>query len=187
MDKAPERVLARRIAALITVIGGGLLLVGEFLPNGVTPQRAIVAGQNQVKLVLSSNWDGISRLFTQVPSVDQQSGVVTYSGPFAVDGLIACIPLALGVLLVLFGVLAFVRRPGPLRAGFHVTTASFVALSTIYSFTIVGVQASYYNYGGSGYPASIPTNLIGLGSLVMDVGAFVALAGSFALALRNRA
>lgn len=168
----------RRIAAILSVIGGGLVIAAYFLPWSVGTRPAGPPGSDNV--VVFTGWDNISRVAFGYSYVNGQSGSITSPGSLPY-GFLAAAPMLMAAIVVALGGLAVFWRPGALRTGLYAAAGGLMALS---SFGVLNSSASlgYYGYG-----AQLPSQpLLGLGPAVFYIGLFVVITGGVSTALSRR-
>lgn len=171
----------RRIADILSVIGGGLVIAAYFLPWSVgarVPGPGGPPGSDNV--VVFTGWDNISRVAFGYSYVNGQSGPITSPGSLPY-GFLAAAPMLMAAIVIALGGLAVFWRPGALRTGLYAAAGGLMALS---SFGILYSSASLGYYG---YSAQLPGQpLLGLGPAVFYIGLFVVITGGVSTALSRR-
>lgn len=166
----------RRIAAILSVIGGGLVIAAYFLPWSVGTRPAGPPGSDNV--VVFTGWDNISRVAFGYSYVNGQAGSITSPGSLPY-GFLAAAPMLMAAIVVALGGLAVFWRPGALRTGLYAAAGGLMALS---SFGVLNSSASLGYYG-----AQLPSQpLLGLGPAVFYIGLFVVITGGVSTALSRR-
>lgn len=170
-----------RLYALLSIIGGGLMIGAFFLPDhlgltgDVLPSTTSVISMWEVVYRIGS---GTNAYVSHTPSNQGQ--------PHLIAAILVGLPMILGALIVVLGVWSFVRRSGALRAGFFGAAVGLTAIgelsNTLYMNATIIAEFSVSR--GSSLPI-VNEAWLGLGSVVLLLGLLLVLAAGIAAMLRR--
>lgn len=159
---APTR--PQRAPALLSTIGGALMIVSYFLPDYFGSTGAGPSSFAWYRL-----WDVVLRAGNLAQN--QTSGS---SQPHVFLAVLYGIPLLLGVVIAALGVVGLLRAPGDLRRGFGVAAVIFVLVQSI-----TPLEFATYSAASAGQ-VGLDESLVGLGSVTLALGLFLVTAAAFA-------
>ncbi|HEV2235321.1 MAG TPA: hypothetical protein VGR57_01560 [Ktedonobacterales bacterium] len=162
---APAR--PQRAPALLSTIGGALMIVSFFLPN-----YASTIGPDRSPALLTL-WDAI--LSAGNLAQNQGSGS---SQPHVFVAVLFGIPLVMGVVIAALGVVGLLRASGDLLRGFGVAAAIFALVSSLIQLVYATIVTAFNSAIGG--QTGVNQSLVGLGSVTLVLGLFLGTAAAFA-------
>lgn len=169
-----------RLQALLSVIGGGLMIAAFFVPAQLGYTTAGVTTNGPVTLL--TLWDGVLRAgrFTRIWD-SRTYTYVTYP-PQIFTALIAAVPLLMGVLIAALGVWSLLRGPGDTRRGFVMSAVVLAFFTSLDRLVVDGFSVGAYP---AGVQALSDLWLDRLGYFTLTLGLFLVMASAFSSLARR--
>jgi hypothetical protein len=161
---APAR--PQRAQALLSIIGGALMVMSYFLPTFLDSRGQGPNGAPEIE----SLWDTLLQVANLAHGQSSSSGQ-----PHIFVGVLFGLPIIMGAVIAVLGVLSLLRDSGDLGRGFGVAAVLFAFVASIFPVIYGAV-----GYGASHGQALPEESLIGLGSVALVLGLFLATAAAFA-------
>ncbi len=158
---------------VLGVLGGALIITSYFLPSYLTVNQEATPPYSSSDYQMASSWNNIYPALFGTTGYDQQTGNYATSQPHIFTILVSAVPMIMAALLLILGVWAIFKRPGPARSAFYSAAALIVALSLV---SALNYETSSYAFSANLY---INSPLLSLGSAVFLLGAFITLVSAF--------
>jgi hypothetical protein len=173
-----------RLYALLSIIGGGLMIGAFFLPEQFGPSLHTAAAPTPAVI---SMWDVIYILYSGAAAFDPRTNSYVSGQPLVFSAINAGLPLIMGALIVILGIWSILRGASALRAGL-VGAAAVLATIKIAGSTLLTLADTSFMYSAIPQYHTLPNlEWQGLGSVVLLLGLFLVIAAGFASALRRAA
>lgn len=167
-----------RLYALLSIIGGGLMIGSFFLPD----YMGLTGDIGAPSVAIISMWEVVYRVGSgTTPHTPSNQGQ-----PHLIAAILVGLPMILGALIVVLGVWSLVRRSGALRAGFFGAAVGLAVLGDLSNalYANSAIVAKFSESRGPSLPV-LNEAWLGLGSVVLMLGLLLVLAAGMAAMLRR--
>lgn len=173
---ASETQTPYRAQGIFAVVGGLLAVISFFLPSSVSVTSGTTPPYTAGDYTLVSAWSYITPYFQPSSAFNYQTNSTGTSEVHIFSGLLAAMPLIIAVIILILGIWALFKRPGPVRRAVFSAAAVVETFSLLNPFNSNYVNAAFLQ-GNAAQLSGIP--LLSLGSFAFLVGCFIIFAAAF--------